>query len=99
MAGVSASLVIGDDGTVTECKIALASLAPIPKRARDAESALVGKSPTEATLAAVAQVASTEAKPIGDMRASAEYRSTLARVLTHRVLRDAVGAARGEVSV
>ncbi len=98
LAGVSASVVIGADGTVTECKIALASLAPIPMRARSTERVLVGKVPTEDVLAEVAQAASVEAKPIGDMRASVEYRTTLARVLTHRVLREAVRTAGGEVA-
>ncbi len=98
MAGVSASLVIGDDGLVSDCKIALASLGPIPMRAPQAEDTLIGRSPTEEVLAEVAGTASTEAQPIGDMRASAEYRSTLARVLTHRALREAVADAQGEVT-
>lgn len=99
LAGVAASLVIGEDGTVSECKIALASLGPIPMRARNTEAALVGKAPTEDVLDSVAQSASAEAKPIGDMRASAEYRTTLARVLTHRALREAVRVAGGEAAV
>lgn len=97
LAGVSASLVIGDDGIVTECKVALASLGPIPMRVPQAEAALVGKEPTEDNLAEASGIASSEAKPIGDMRASAEYRSTLARVLTLRALRQAVASAHGEV--
>ncbi|MCP3995693.1 MAG: xanthine dehydrogenase family protein subunit M [bacterium] len=96
LAGVSASLVIGDEGIVTECKVALASLGPIPMRAPQTEDALVGNTPTEEVLAEAAEMASADATPIGDMRASAEYRSTLARVLSHRVLRNAVAAARGE---
>lgn len=96
LAGVSASLVIGGDGRVTECKVALASLGPIPMRAPQAEDALIGRFPTEEVLAEAAEMASADATPIGDMRASAEYRSTLARVLSHRVLRNAVAAARGE---
>ena len=49
--------------------------------------------PTEALLTAAAEAASGEAKPIGDMRASASYRTTLARVLTLRALRGAMESA------
>ena len=99
LAGVSASIVVGDDGTVADCKIALASLGPIPMRARGAEAVLVGKPPVEAALAEAAQAASEDAQPIGDMRASAEYRKTLARVLTLRALRQAVQSVDGKVAV
>jgi len=98
LAGVSASLVLADDGTVAECKIALASLAPIPLRARTTETVLLGRAPTDDVLAEVASAAAEEATPIGDMRASAEYRTTLARVLTRRALAEALSAARGEAA-
>ena len=95
MAGASASVVI-DDGATEECKIALASLGPIPFRATVAEATLLGEEPTEDALAAAAEAAAGEANPIDDIRASASYRTTLARVLTLRVLRAAVAsAARG----
>jgi carbon-monoxide dehydrogenase medium subunit len=95
MAGTSASVVI-DDGSVAECKIALASLGPIPFRAIAAEATLRGAPPTENSLAATAAAAAREATPIGDIRASADYRTTLARVLTLRALRAAVeSSARG----
>ena len=86
LAGVAVSVSIGEQGLVDECKIALASLGPTPLRALEAERALTGAAPTEETLGAVAEVAAGEARPIGDMRASAEYRTTLARVLTLRAL-------------
>ncbi|MGB5169170.1 MAG: xanthine dehydrogenase family protein subunit M, partial [Acidimicrobiia bacterium] len=86
LAGVSASVVIGDGGVVVDCRIALASLGPTPFRATGTESLLRSKVPTEALLAAAAESASGEAKPIGDMRASASYRTRLARVLTLRAL-------------
>jgi carbon-monoxide dehydrogenase medium subunit len=92
VAGVSASLVIDDEGKVAECRIALASLGPVPMRATESEGELRGRVPTEVVLAAVADSASREAQPISDMRASASYRATLARVLTLRVLRAAVQA-------
>lgn len=93
LAGVSASVVIGDGGVVVDCRIALASLGPTPFRATVTESLLRSKVPTEALLAAAAESASGEAKPIGDMRASASYRTRLARVLTLRALQGAMESA------
>ena len=77
-------------GEILDCRIALASLGPTPFRATATESLLRSELPTEALLAAAAELASGEAEPIGDMRASASYRTTLARVLTLRALRGAL---------
>ena len=85
-------------GEITDCRIALASLGPTPFRATATEDFLRGKTPTEETLAAAAESASREAKPIGDIRASASYRTTLARVLTMRALRAAVQSTGVEVA-
>jgi aerobic carbon-monoxide dehydrogenase medium subunit len=93
VAGVSASVVIGSGGEVVDCRIALVALGPTPCRAVAAESLLRSELPTEALLAEAAEAASDEARPIGDMRAGAAYRSTLARVLTLRALRGAVESA------
>ena len=98
LAGVSASVVIGDGGEILDCRVALASLGPTPFRALGTESPLRSELPTEALLAAAAEFASGEARPIGDMRASAAYRTRLARVLTLRALRGAVESAGVEVA-
>ncbi len=98
LAGVSVSVVIGARGEIVDCRIALASLAPTPIRAVAAEDMLRGELPQEDALVAVAESACREAKPIGDMRASASYRTTLARVLTMRALRAAVQSAGVEVA-
>ena len=99
LAGVSASVVIGDGGEILDCRIALASLGPTPFRAFATEAMLRDEMPTEAVLAAVATSAAGETKSISDMRASASYRTTLARVLTLRALRGAVRSAGVEVAV
>lgn len=92
MAGASASVTIAD-GVVADCRIALASLGPTPFRATTAEGALQGRPPTEENLVASSKAAGAEAKPIGDVRASASYRTKLAQVLTLRALRRAVEVA------
>lgn len=97
MAGAAASVVIAE-GVITEGKIALASLGPIPFRATAAEEVLRGRPAAEETIAAAAEAAAGDASPIGDIRASASYRTTLARVLTLRALRAAIASSREVVA-
>ena len=99
LAGASASVVLGDRGQIGDCRIALASLGPIPFRAKASEALLKTEMPSETVLAAAAARAAGEARPISDMRATASYRTTLARVLTLRALRGAVESAGAEVAV
>lgn len=98
LAGVSASVVLGGRGQIIDCRIALASLGPVPFRATASETLLKSEMPSETALAGAAACAASEARPIDDMRASASYRTTLARVLTLRALRRAVASAGGEVA-
>jgi carbon-monoxide dehydrogenase medium subunit len=92
MAGASASIIIRN-GVIEDCKVALASLGPTPLRATIAEESLRGREAAEEALAEAAVAAAEQATPIGDIRASASYRMTLARVLTLRALRAAVESA------
>lgn len=98
LAGASAGVVIGERGEIADCRIALTSLGPTPLRAVATERMLRTEMPTESVLTRAAQAAGGEAKPIGDMRASASYRTALARVLTLRALREAVRCAGAEVA-
>ncbi len=98
LAGASASVVIGERGEIVDCRIALASLGPTPFRVLATEEMLRAEMPNGAVLAAAAESAAREAQPISDMRASASYRTTLAQVLTLRVLREAVRSAGAEVA-
>jgi carbon-monoxide dehydrogenase medium subunit len=98
LAGVSASVVLGEQAEITACRIVLVSLGPTPMRAPATEALLQGEIVTEAQIAAAGASAGREAKPISDMRASASYRTTLAEVLTRRALRQAVVAAGPRVA-
>ena len=72
-----------------DVKIALGAVAIIPKRAYNAEEVLRGKELTDELILEAAKVASEEdCAPITDLRATAEYRKELVRVLT----KDAVKA-------
>lgn len=72
------------DGTCEDAKIVLGAVAPTPIRAKKAEGMLAGKKVTAALIEKVAQMASEEARPITDVRASAEYRREMVKVLTRR---------------
>ena len=93
VAGAGASVVMDGD-TVTACRVALASVAPTPVFAEEAGAALVGKAPSDEAIAEAAQAARAAAKPISDMRGTAEYRTHLVGVLTTRALRNAIQRAK-----
>lgn len=92
MVGVSVRIRI-EDGMISSARIVLASVAPTPMRALEAEAALIGQPAGEATLAAAGSAAAGECRPISDLRASAAHRVTLVGVLTVRALRQAMERA------
>ena len=83
--GVASQLTLGD-GVCAKARIALASVAPTPVRATEAEHALEGQPLTAERIEAAATLAVSAASPISDQRGSAEYRRHLVRVLTRRTL-------------
>ncbi len=84
--GVSALLAFSETGAIRRARIAIGSVAPVPKRALEAENMLEGCQLTPEVIAAVAAVAAKEAAPITDMRASEDYRRSMVAVLTRRAL-------------
>jgi carbon-monoxide dehydrogenase medium subunit len=93
MAGVSAGVTLGPDGTVESARIVLSSVAPTPLRAVAAEGVLDGERPSPEVLAAAGDAAAGECSPIGDLRAGADHRIALVRVLTRRALQAALTVA------
>ncbi|MBU0494850.1 MAG: xanthine dehydrogenase family protein subunit M [Chloroflexi bacterium] len=67
-------------------RIALASVAPVPLRALEAEEVLAARPLGEETLALAAEKTMEAATPIDDVRASAVYRKAMVRALTLRGL-------------
>lgn len=94
--GAAVRLTLADDGSVADLAIVLAAVAPTPLRAVQAEAGLRGREPTPERLAAAAQAASDESRPIGDVRGSADYRREMVRVLTRRALEQAIQQATEE---
>ena len=86
-----AALARRENGNVAEARIGLTNMGTVPVRARAAEAAAAGASATKAALTAAAAHADEEASPPEDLRAAADYRRHLARVLTGRALCAAAG--------
>ena len=86
IAGSGAWLRLGVDGTIADARIVLASVAPVPLRAKTAEKALIGNRAGASVFAEAGRLAAREAQPISDTRGSAEYRRELVAALTKRAL-------------
>jgi carbon-monoxide dehydrogenase medium subunit len=84
------------DGVVKDARIALGAVAPTVIRAGDAEAQLRGKQLSDEVLAEAGRLAAAAAKPISDVRASAEYRREMVDVLTRRTLRQAYAGAQAK---
>jgi carbon-monoxide dehydrogenase medium subunit len=93
---VNAAVVItllGD--RVEKAAITLGAVAPTIIHAGQAEAFLVGRTLDEATMEEAARLAEEAARPIGDVRSTADYRSEMVRVCTLRGLRQcAAGTER-----
>lgn len=74
-------------GAITSARIALGSVAATIISAPLAEDFLIGKVLTAESIAEAGRLASLSAKPIDDIRGSAEYRSEMVKILVVRALR------------
>jgi xanthine dehydrogenase small subunit len=70
-----------EGGRVADIRIAFGGMAATPKRAAAAEAALARQAWTETAVRAAMRALDRDFQPIGDMRASAEYRQLVARNL------------------
>jgi xanthine dehydrogenase small subunit len=80
-----------ENGRATSARIAFGGMAGVPKRAAQAEAALVGRDWTAATIEAAAQAMEGDFTPLSDMRASAAYRMQVAQNLLRRYFHDLAG--------
>jgi carbon-monoxide dehydrogenase medium subunit len=88
LVNAAAGLQLDSQGRVKWARIALGAVAPTPIRAVNAENLLVGRKADKAALAAACDEVAREVKPITDVRASAEYRREMSRVLARRALEE-----------
>ncbi len=85
-----------DEGGVrfVAARVALGAVAPTPLFVPEAGAALVGQPVSDEAVEAAARAAQAAARPITDMRGSAEQRKHLSYVMTKRVLLKAIERAR-----
>lgn len=95
LAIVGVAVVVGRDGGVCAgCRIGLGAVAPTPVRARQAEKAAKEARLERDSLEEIGRLAAAEAKPISDIRASAEYRRDMVGVMVKRAMGQAMVRAQ-----
>ena len=87
LASVAAALTLGANKTVTEARLVLGGVAPIPWRVPRAEAALIGKTLNSEVLLAAAEIALDGAKPLEKNA----YKIPLTQTLVRRALAKAGG--------
>ena len=93
--GAGASVVLdASKQRIVSARIALAAVAPTPLFAEEASALLTDKEIDEAIIEEAAQAAQSIARPISDMRGTAEQRTHLVGVLTRRALNGAIQRVR-----
>jgi carbon-monoxide dehydrogenase medium subunit len=70
----------------SDAKICLGAVAPTPIRVTDVEDFLAGKTIDNAVIEKASEIAASAASPISDVRASADYRREMVKVLVRRAL-------------
>ena len=97
--GVAVAYALGEKERRCEnVRIVLGAVAPIPMRSPKAEAILEGRILTEELATSAGEMAAQEAKPISDVRSSADYRRAMVGVMTKRALLNAAVSRNGGVS-
>lgn len=98
LVNASSSLLLDDKKRVSRARVALGAVAPVIIRSAEAESMLLGRplgKIDDGLLEAVGQRASEDANPISDVRAGADYRRKMVKVLVKRSIGDCVARLGG----
>ncbi len=85
---------VAQDGTIEDVKLVMGSVAPRPLISAKVPELLKGQKLTDDLLVKIGEAAQSEAKPISDVRASAEYRKDVVAVLARRLTKAAYEAAK-----
>lgn len=90
---VAAGLQLDARGRVKWARIALGAVAPAAMRMTEIEDAMAGRPLDSVLIGEVSKAVMGAVNPIGDVRAPAEYRREIARVLTVRALEECASHA------
>jgi carbon-monoxide dehydrogenase medium subunit len=93
--GLAMRLALDPAGTVTDARVALASVGPRPVRSADAEAALVGSAADAESVRAAAQALLRDVDPVDDVRATADYRRRVIPGLLGRAVEICAQRAEG----
>ena len=93
LASAACRLTVDEDDRISQARVVLGAVAPVPLRSVGTEDLLVGvplSKVTDGLLDEVAERAAADARPISDVRASASYRKHVSGVLAKRAVAWAV---------
>ncbi|HLZ68527.1 MAG TPA: xanthine dehydrogenase family protein subunit M [Dehalococcoidia bacterium] len=90
-----AAIVTLSGGNVSDVRVGVSGVGETASRATGTEQALRGQPATAEAVKRAAQRAADGIEPLGDIHASAEYRSHLVRVFAERALNAAIARAQG----
>jgi aerobic carbon-monoxide dehydrogenase medium subunit len=82
-------------GAIQQIRIGLTNVSSIPMRAKAAEAALTGKTPSDDVLEAAGKAAAAECDPSADLRGQVDYKRDMVRILIKRAVRAAAQRAQG----
>ena len=98
LVNASTSISVDSSNTIMRAGVALGAVAPIVIRSPAAEQFLEGKcmdSISDGDIEKAGEIAAFDGKPISDVRASAEYRQAMIKVMTARCIKDCFEELRG----
>ena len=87
-----------DEGRIRDAAAALGAVAPTPMLVTGVAGILRGERPSPALFSIAASACASAARPISDVRGSAEFRREIVEVLARRAFERAALLARGEMS-
>ncbi len=95
-ASAAACLSLHPDGRVRRARLALGAVAPTPMRCPEAEALLEEQTPDDGLLRRAAAACEEAARPIDDVRATADWRRAMVGVLVRRALEQCLAGGGGE---
>lgn len=93
---MAVNIELADDGEIIKnIRMVMGSVYPRPLVSKEVPVLLTGQKLSDELIEKAAQAAQSEARPIDDIRASAEYRREMVNVLARRLLKETYAAAKG----